>query len=206
MKIRIGNDLHITWTLKDCHGEPYILEGHDFGVYVQVGSKKILIANPTVNANVLYFTFYGKDQQYIGEYNLLLIENNGKVEMLTYDVKAAFELVAHSWETDTVSSRGIIIESTTVDSDICYCGERNVINIIRVNDVALIPDADRAVDIYVPTDEEKDAWNAKYTFPEGGIPDTDLALPVQEALARAADAIVETDELILDGGYAPVTI
>ena len=206
MKIRIGNDLHITWTLKDCHGDPYILEGHDFGVYAQVGNKKILIDSLTVSANVLYFTFYGKDQQYIGEYNLLLIENNGKIEMLTYDVKTAFELVAHSWETDTVSSKGIVIESTTVDSDICYCGERNVINIIRVNDVALIPDDDRAVDIYVPTDEERSEWSAKYTLPDGGIPETDLELSVREALARATDAIVTTDELILDGGYAPITI
>lgn len=203
MKVRIGNDIHITWTLKNSEGEPYILSGHDFKVYLQTGSKKILVPDPVVNYNVLYFTSYGKDQQYIGEYNLLLVENNGKVEMLTYDVKAAFELVAHSWETDTIAAQSIIIESTAIDSELHFCGERNVINIIRVNDVALVPDEDRAVDIYVPTDEQQTAWSAKYDKPDEGIPASDLSLSVQSALLRAADAIVETDELILDGGHAP---
>lgn len=204
MKVRIGNDIHITWTLKNSEGEPYILSGHDFKVYLQTGSKKILVPDPVVNYNVLYFTSYGKDQQYIGEYNLLLVENNGRVEMLTYDVKAAFELVAHSWETDTIAAQSIIIESTAIDSELHFCGERNVINIIRVNDVALVPDEDRAVDIYVPTalsqldgdeehrtvtDAEKTAWSSKSDF-SGAYDDLTGKPDLSQFITNSVDDLV----------------
>lgn len=69
-------------------------------------------------------------------------------------------------------------------------GEDNVIEVVKVNNVTLTPDAEKAVNVSVPaalsqlnedtthrtvSDTEKSTWNGKYSKPNDGIPSTDLA-------------------------------
>lgn len=83
-------------------------------------------------------------------------------------------------------------------------GDENVIETVKVNNTALTPDANKAVNITVPTalsgltddathrvvtDAEKTTWNGKYTKPSGGIPKTDLAASVQTSLGKADSAL-----------------
>lgn len=83
-------------------------------------------------------------------------------------------------------------------------GDENVIETVKVNNTALTPDANKAVNITVPTslsgltddathrvvtDTEKTTWNGKYTKPSGGIPKTDLATSVQTSLGKADTAL-----------------
>lgn len=119
-KIRLGNDIDITWSLKDAAELPYIVEGKDVAIELNVGSKKIKIKEFDLSENKIHFIFYGKDQKYTGSYVLKYIENDGKPNMVTFDTKDAFALVDHSWLAvdDGETPETIQLEIVTVASEL----------------------------------------------------------------------------------------
>lgn len=119
-KIRIGNDIDIRWSLVDENENPYILEGRDVRIELNVGKKKIRITEIELNENTVHFIYYGKDQKYTGQYILKFIENDGNVEMVTFDTKDAFTLVEHSWLAidDGEEPERVYLEFVTVTSNI----------------------------------------------------------------------------------------
>lgn len=96
-KIRIGNDIDIRWSLIDEDGNPYTVEGKDVTIELTVGTKRVKIKTIELSENTIHFVYYGKDQKYTGTYVLKYIENDGDVNMVTFDTQDAFELVEHSW-------------------------------------------------------------------------------------------------------------
>ena len=119
-KIRIGNDIDIKWSLIDQSGAPYIVEGRDVSIELEVMSSKrtVKIKDIETSGNMVHFIFYGKDQKYTGHYHVKFIENNKEVEMVTFDVEDVFQLVEHSWlaadegqEPDRIEIESITIES-----------------------------------------------------------------------------------------------
>ena len=99
-KIRLGNDIGIRWSLIDEEGSPYIFDGRDVSVEIDVGGKKrYRVKELTHEANTLIFTYWGMDQKTTGVCSLKFIENDGNKEMVTFDIPNAFELVPHSWLT-----------------------------------------------------------------------------------------------------------
>lgn len=120
-KIRTGNDIQIDWSLVDEEGQPYILEGRDIAVEVIVAEKKrVRIKDFTVGGNTVHFTYYGKDQKYTGRCDLKYIENDGEVNMVTFDTKDAFTMVPHSWLAvdDGETPEAIQLEFVTVVSNL----------------------------------------------------------------------------------------
>lgn len=117
-KIRIGNDIYITWTLTDSSGNPYDLTGREFEVWMVTWGIRIRVTDFTYNENVISWTYLGKDQKATGEFALLLVENRGGVAMVTYDTKDAFELVAHSWLTGDDDTEGVQTETVDIVSQI----------------------------------------------------------------------------------------
>lgn len=119
-KIRIGNDIDVNWSLIDQEGAPYLLDGRDVSIELEVMTSKriIKIKEVETSGNTVHFIFYGKDQKYTGHYHVKFIENNKEVEMVTFDVQDVFQLVEHSWlaadegqEPDRVEIESITIES-----------------------------------------------------------------------------------------------
>lgn len=99
-KIRLGNDIGVRWSLIDENEQPYIFDGRDVSVEIDIGGKKrYRVKELTHEANTLIFTYWGMDQKYTGACSLKFIENDGEKEMVTFDIPNAFELVAHSWLT-----------------------------------------------------------------------------------------------------------
>lgn len=97
-KIRLGNDIDIRWSLLDSEGVPYIVEGRDVSVEVVVGDKKrVRIKEVELDGSTVHFVYRGKDQKVTGRCDLKFIENDGVTEMVTFDTRGAFEMVAHSW-------------------------------------------------------------------------------------------------------------
>lgn len=97
-KIRVGNDIDINWSLLDKDEQPYIVEGRTFRIELLVGSKRVRIPEATADGNRIHFVYYGKDQKNnLGSVNLIYIENDGVVDMVTFDTKDAFTMVSHSW-------------------------------------------------------------------------------------------------------------
>ena len=83
-------------------------------------------------------------------------------------------------------------------------GDVNVIEVVKVNGTALTPDANKAVDVTVPTESTVSGWGftkntGTYSKPSDGIPSTDLASSVQTSLGRADTALqsyTETDPTV----------
>lgn len=162
-RIRIGNDIPISWTLTT-GGEAYDLTGKTFEVRMVNLGKVIAVASPAVTGNVLTWTFYGADQRYLGPYDLLFVENPGAHEMVTFDVRAPFVLVAHSWETGGSDDGGVETETVDVSSEL--------------NLTAISADAIIAALGYVPYDK-----------PETGIPAEDIASGVIPDVTGKADKV-----------------
>lgn len=118
-KIRIGNDITVSWTITNKDGSPYSLKDRDLMLLYSTirGPKKA--SDFSVASNVLTWTFPGKDQKELGSYTLTLVENNQEAGMLTIDYCEAFALVRRSCMTGGNDDDGIAVEtvelSTTVD-------------------------------------------------------------------------------------------
>lgn len=80
-------------------------------------------------------------------------------------------------------------------------GEANVIETVKVNGTALTPDANKAVNVTVPsavTEATVSGWGftkntGTYSKPSEGIPKTDLTTDVQTSLEKADSAIQSSD-------------
>lgn len=115
-KIRIGNDIHITWSLFTNDGIPLILEEKDVTLYLKDPFSKQGVLGYTINENVIEWTFLGKDQKVIGAYSLILVINEDNKDMATTDVCNFVELVAHSCEAGGSSDAGVQVESIELTS------------------------------------------------------------------------------------------
>lgn len=95
-KIRLGNDLHISWEILR-NGEPE--DFTDKIVEVKLVHAQTFTFVPiewSIEGNIIEIDFLGKDQKRKGEYRIYLTENRGEVGMSTLDTCEAFYLVDHS--------------------------------------------------------------------------------------------------------------
>lgn len=92
-KIRIGNDIHIVWSIfRD--NQPEVFEGKDVEVrLIHTRTRDVIPLEWVISDGVVSATFYGKDQIDTGDYKLMLVENNGAPNMATIDECKAFTLV-----------------------------------------------------------------------------------------------------------------
>ena len=125
-RIRIGNDVQVTWTLVDQSGEPYDLSGRSFVIELDVAWTRIRFSGSelSVEGNVVSFTYPGKEQKQPGPYHLKLVENEGDDEMVTYDVKDAFVLVPHSWMEGGENAPSLSTEYVDISSVIGTKGDK----------------------------------------------------------------------------------
>ena len=115
-KIRIGNDISVTWGIMNS-GEPYDLSGKDLKLYLSSPNRiRVEIQDFQVQGNVLSFVFYGKDQKATGIYSCTLVENEGQKGMLTVDSCNVFQLVDWSCRVVPDSSAPIDLQSDIVVS------------------------------------------------------------------------------------------
>lgn len=121
MKVRIGNDIPLTWAIPDED-----LTGRSPKIYMYLNDMCLYIPlQYTVDNNVVSCTFYGKDQPATGSYNLLMQENRGGIPMTTYDTQNAVELVAHSWEEDDETPpQGVSINVEKMSSSVTRVNKR----------------------------------------------------------------------------------
>lgn len=95
-KIRKGNDITVTWSIYDKDtGIAYDLEGRNITLYAGRGNNMHPVPFAIDGNNVIWH-FAGKDQEEIGTYSLILVENEGSADMRTVDVCNAFLLVSHT--------------------------------------------------------------------------------------------------------------
>ena len=93
--IKIGNDLPIAWTVLRC-GSPEDFSGKSLKLFLTNRYGRIPVNKFLVTGNVIEFTFPGREQRDLGEYGLLLIENDNAEGMYSVDISRAFSLVQSS--------------------------------------------------------------------------------------------------------------
>lgn len=118
-KIRLGNDIQVTWTLTDGAGNAYDLTGRNVEVYLLCYGWQGRIEDFSVggtNGNVITFTFWGKDQIKAGSYTAVFIENRGEEAMVTYDASDIFTLVHHSREANGEDGEELETQNVNISS------------------------------------------------------------------------------------------
>lgn len=114
-KIRIGNDIHLTWAIEDGDGNAYNLESRDIEIRLICYGWKGVVTDLAVSGNVATFTFFGKDQIKAGAYSVQLVENAGGKPMVTHDVRGIFTLVHTSREAGGPSGTAIVTQNVNIN-------------------------------------------------------------------------------------------
>lgn len=89
-RIRIGNNIAITWLLYENDGNIHNLEERDLELYMTSGGYKYPVTDYTVTENAIAWTFPAKLQTKTGYYKLVLLERDEAKGLHSYDVKDAF--------------------------------------------------------------------------------------------------------------------
>lgn len=128
-KIRIGNDIFVTWSIFDAEGVPYDLTGKRIAVSMNVRNvagqrimtqtnSTVQIENFTIQGNKIMFFYYGKNQRLTGVYDLKFVENDNLRGMVSFDLQGGFEIVEHSWQEEQGVTTTIELESVELESQI----------------------------------------------------------------------------------------
>ena len=167
---RIGNSITIKWTLKTEDGSPYILNAENTELYATVPNHKIKIEDFTVNDNVLTWIFGGDEQKFFGPYTLTLVQNRGKVGMVTVDSCDAFNLVPWSCLAGGSDTPNINTDSTRLEST------------VSLSQVGLSPEVQEAINEIITE------YNVSNHYPTGGIDDTDR-YTLETAIAKIPESL-----------------
>lgn len=109
-RIRIGKDIRIKWEITT-DGAAIPLEGRDLNVEIKSPFRVVRNIPFRVDGNTIIMTYYGKEQEWVGEYSVTLWENKGKQGQNVVDAIKAFELVKTSPEENDFANGDIQVES-----------------------------------------------------------------------------------------------
>lgn len=118
--IRIHNDFTVQWGIfQKTEGDrkEYSLEGKELVLRLQNPYRTENLTDFTVRANVIEWTYLGKDQKSLGPYTLILVENQGKEGMVTIDKVNAFTLVAHTEDETGNDEEAVKIQTLRLESE-----------------------------------------------------------------------------------------
>lgn len=90
--IRLGNDIHIKWTIMRGN-VPEMLSGKHLIVELMNCNNEVVEFDYDIKANVIEGTYYGMNQYKAGAYKIKLVENKGEHGMVTLEQTDCFVLV-----------------------------------------------------------------------------------------------------------------
>lgn len=100
MKIRIGKELRISWSILT-QGQNQPLEGRNLRLYLQEPNRQRRTLDFTTDANTLLTVLPANSLTRLGHYALILTENEGQEAQTAVDASPAFTLVETTEEEDT---------------------------------------------------------------------------------------------------------
>ena len=100
MKIRIGKELRISWSILT-QGQNQPLEGRALRLYLQEPNRQRRTLDFTTDANTLLTVLPANSLTRLGNYALILTENEGQEAQTAVDANPAFTLVETTEEEDT---------------------------------------------------------------------------------------------------------
>ena len=109
MKIRIGKELRISWSILT-QGENKPLEGRNLRLYLQEPNRQRRTLDFTTEANTLLTVLPANSLTRLGNYALILTENEGQEGQTAVDANPAFTLVETTEEEDTPTTENPNLE------------------------------------------------------------------------------------------------
>lgn len=109
MKIRIGKELRISWSILT-QGENKPLEGRNLRLYLQEPNRQRRTLDFTTDANTLLTVLPANTLTRLGNYALILTENEGQEAQTAVDANPAFTLVETTEEEDTPTTENPNLE------------------------------------------------------------------------------------------------
>ena len=115
MKIRIGKDICLRWTILT-NGEEKALDGRNLKLYLSDYTRRRVEVPFESSGNTAIITLRASQLQRLGEYVLTLVENEGQEGQTIVDAKPAFTLVEYSTEEDDGAVPDLEVEQVTLDT------------------------------------------------------------------------------------------
>lgn len=115
MKIRIGKDICLRWTILT-NGEETALAGRDLKLYLSDYTRRRVEVPFESSGNTAIITLRAAQLQRLGEYVLTLVENEGQEGQTIVDAKPAFTLVEYSTEEDDGAVPDLEVEQVTLET------------------------------------------------------------------------------------------
>ena len=109
MKIRIGKELRISWSILT-QGQNKPLEGRNLRLYLQEPNRQRRTLDFTTDANTLLTVLPANSLTRLGNYALILTENEGQEAQTAVDANPAFTLVETTEEEDTPTTEAPNLE------------------------------------------------------------------------------------------------
>ena len=109
MKIRIGKELRISWSILT-QGQNQPLEGRNLRLYLQEPNRQRRTLDFTTDANTLLTVLPANTLTRLGNYALILTENEGQEGQTAVDANPAFTLVETTEEEDTPTTESPSLE------------------------------------------------------------------------------------------------
>ena len=109
MKIRIGKELRISWSILT-QGQIQPLEGRNLRLYLQEPNRQRRTLDFTTDANTLLTILPANTLTRLGNYALILTENEGQEAQTAVDANPAFTLVETTEEEDTPTTESPNLE------------------------------------------------------------------------------------------------
>lgn len=117
--VRIGNDIHIQWSLLN-EGEQFFLEGKDVTIYQSCKYETRKITDLSISGSTVTWTFFGKEQKYVGTYSVQLVINEGKENMVTTDVRKFVNITPHCCDVDDSEEPDFVVESVHLQTEVKF--------------------------------------------------------------------------------------
>ena len=115
MKIRIGKDICLRWTILT-NGEETALDGRNLKLYLSDYTRRRVEVPFESSGNTAIITLRASQMQRLGEYVLTLVENEGQEGQTIVDAKPAFTLVEYSTEEDDCAVPDLEVEQVTLET------------------------------------------------------------------------------------------
>lgn len=115
MKIRIGKDICLRWTILT-NGEETSLDGRNLKLYLSDYTRRRVEVPFESYGNTAIITLRASQMQRLGEYVLTLVENEGQEGQTIVDAKPAFTLVEYSTEEDDAAVPDLEVEQVTLET------------------------------------------------------------------------------------------
>ena len=116
--IRIGNDIHVRWSVFSRNGAPYILDGAVIRLWLLSGPFKKRITDYSIAENVVSFLVDAKDLHRYGIYKLVLslTDSASQTEDTAFDFTEVFQIVSktYSGSTDAVLDGEVVVTPSSI--------------------------------------------------------------------------------------------